>query len=161
MITYDQYSKLQFGDEVEIACSKRNILDGVCYSDESNAQFSWFNVAGIDLGTLGVLVPKDSAFNHWPWSDRTLERMGNPKFDRSKYGGYWVSVHPIRAFRSTRVDIDAPQSKETLPIPCFECKQFYPYAEPNYGKQLVCWSCRDSLGWKYGKDTTGQVFLKK
>lgn len=52
------------------------------------------------------------------------------------------------------------KSRETPPLPCAECKQFYPYAIANFGDQLICWGCRDSISWKYGKDETGKVYLK-
>lgn len=35
---------------------------------------------------------------------------------------------------------------------CLECKNGYPYAEPNFNDKLICWSCVDSLGWKYTKN---------
>lgn len=32
---------------------------------------------------------------------------------------------------------------------CIECNDFYKYAEKNHKLGLICWSCRDSVGWKY------------
>jgi len=33
---------------------------------------------------------------------------------------------------------------------CIECKEFYPYAEPNFSNdKLLCYSCRSSYSWKY------------
>lgn len=33
---------------------------------------------------------------------------------------------------------------------CSDCKNGFPYAEPNFQKnKLICWSCRDSNKWKY------------
>lgn len=44
-------------------------------------------------------------------------------------------------------------------MPCHECKNGYPYAEPNYeNDKLICWSCCDSNRWKYNRDKkTGLV----
>lgn len=43
-------------------------------------------------------------------------------------------------------------SAKSSGMTCFECKNGYPYAEPNFNDKLVCWSCVDSLGWKYTKN---------
>lgn len=33
---------------------------------------------------------------------------------------------------------------------CIECKEFYPYAEPNLSNdKLLCYSCRKTYSWKY------------
>lgn len=122
-------------------------------------------IARYSPGLVICLLPARKYNNGARWAGlgpSVKTKMGfdpdNLPFDSVKLDWIDLSREAIISIQPGKAKPHSP--KETPPLPCAECKQFYPYAIANFGEQLICWGCRDSMGWKYGKDDLGKVYLK-
>lgn len=166
MISELEFSSLRFGDRVELLVDvKYDRIVGDCLFTNPNTSFGWFYVGGYSARSvcLSILINKAGCLDYWDWSalDFQDSDLAPEMIDTKIYGGWYVGRDAVRSFHAGTKAKLIEKQREEKPLACFECKQFYPYAENNYENKLVCWSCRDSLGWKYGKDSNGAVFLKK
>lgn len=80
----------------------------------------------------------------------------HPDIDKSKEKRYYEIYAPGNVVEHIRSG--NTKTKDTAGMTCHECRGGYPYAEANFNDKLVCWSCRDSLRWKY-KMIDGKVVL--
>lgn len=92
-----------------------------------------------------------------------------PFFDRSD-NTYRVKPIPT-VYRSDGLTllVDIPQNyfwvhdffmEPCYGMSCAECHNGFPMAEPNlHDSKLICWSCVDSMGWKYQK-VSGKIILR-
>lgn len=72
------------------------------------------------------------------------------KFDVKYLNMYYIHIHTNFIKKIEKKEImQTKQDPYKTAIACIECKEFYPYAVPNYGDKLVCWTCCDSNKWKY------------
>lgn len=115
--------------------------------------------------TLICLIEADKYANGGKWNELTHRNLSimnldplNLPFDPTQFDWIDLAREAITAIQHEKPK--QQKSRDTPPLPCAECKQFYPYAIANFGDQLICWGCRDSISWKYGKDETGKVYLK-
>lgn len=171
MITEEVYRGLKYGDEIYVSLTEKH--DHREYKFQINEwEFQkgtciWLPCVGVHQERLqngesmitAVIITNPEIYG-WNWTgSRHIAKVQAPNESELNRiistRGWWISRSGIQEVRS-----GSSASKETPPLPCVECKQFYPMAIPNFVQnKLVCWGCRDSLGWKYGmKD--GNVFLK-
>lgn len=165
MITREQYEAIVFGDFIQVLvyrteeARKYRVYEENCTAVPDSKRV-WLESTGFCArkaahydAAVGVLIPKESDITGFEWSE-SLERFPQDQRERIRRGFYGMRVQD-----SGILDIRKPATPDPPPIPCIECKQFYPMAIANFDTKLVCWSCRDSLRWKYGFDQ-GKVFLK-
>lgn len=109
-------------------------------NQKSRPDFRWIEFEIFEFDS------NDNTYYGWPIDEELRKVMGRN----------WVNFEMLKPIGATLARSDSAG------MVCIECKNGYPYAEPNYNDdKLVCWSCCDSLGWKYGKDKqTKKVTLR-
>lgn len=174
MISIADFRALKYGDEIkvlvhEVGSAKRVIDDDYSFVDENNIgkDYNWHYLPCTgyikEIGKVSLIIDMASGFSNWEfrvdYDYGTIKKYLPSDFDSSNKGGWWLWREAIHSKR-----VDEPIAKkdvETPPLPCIECLRFYPMALPNFEEKLVCYSCRDSMQWKYTVDkSTGKVHAR-
>lgn len=166
MISQEEFDSLKDGDLVEVCFE----LFGSMYQIHGTWEpiHNPCHKVPVIIGQhyITAVVPlrlNGAPVNGWTLSSGAFDRVAAflpPGTTRQHVAGWDIerrcigSIHPRSSLVAARKEI-------TPPLPCFECKQFYPMAENNFeGDKLVCFSCVSSNGWKYGRNKDRTVFRK-
>jgi hypothetical protein len=145
-VTVEQYRNLKFGTRIH--------WDGWRYGDGDPKKISICSGYIPSEGSVSLLIHKSDTTTSigWTWPPHVVLWLQQQGHVVTEYRGWWVSQENITL-------IDPPI--QTSSMNCVECKEAYNYAEPNFdGDKLVCYPCRDRLGWKYTPKVNGFISLR-
>lgn len=142
-ITLEQYRNLKFGTQI--------YWSGWQHRDGDPNRISICSGYLPEEGAVSLILHKKETIVGWCWPSHILlylQKQGHV-VDPIEYRGWWIVKENITLVHTV------------TNLNCVECKESYDYAEPNFdGDKLVCYPCRDRLGWKYTPKVNGFIFLR-